>query len=464
MKMKKNIIITACLCCYCLFSPHFLKAQNQLQIFKNQVEQAINNSKAIQNATLENKKVQADNQEVKGKLLPHISMNAMYGYLNTSLNVDLPTTTLPITGINLFEGSNTLKLSSQLFATGATVSQVIFSGLQISNGQKALNEKYKAQELMTQATYDPLAQEIIHSFDQLMLLDDVEVLINDSEKRLNKEHLKVIRAIENGLAIPYDRDKIKLAMLELDSKRAELQSNRDLLYFKLQELTGITIQELKNVKYDLSEILIDSDATEMNRKELEALEASSNAYKYVLKKEKGARLPMVFGFGNVSYANAFNTHMTVKDLPLMGDLKFKANHIQFAPTYAIGVGVKWNIFDGNARKSAIEKAQIDIQINENKIQDTKEKLALLQRKTESDYKLAIKKLSVNKQQVAIAKNNLHLASRQFEEGLLDVTERLEAENEFYKQSLNYYNQILNQRLATTELLKSNGNLYQTIIR
>jgi outer membrane protein TolC len=69
---------------------------------------------------------------------------------------------------------------------------------------------------------------------------------------------------------------------------------------------------------------------------------------------------------------------------------------------------------------------------------------------------------VNQQQRAIAKNNLHLAGRQFEEGLQDVTERLAAENEYYKQSLAYYNQVLSQRAATVELLKSNGNLYQTI--
>ncbi|MGN0003705.1 MAG: TolC family protein, partial [Sphingobacterium composti] len=68
------------------------------------------------------------------------------------------------------------------------------------------------------------------------------------------------------------------------------------------------------------------------------------------------------------------------------------------------------------------------------------------------------------QQMIIAKNNLNLASRQFEEGLQDVTERLEAENEYYKQSLSYYNQILSQRTAATEVLKANGNLYQTIVR
>jgi hypothetical protein len=43
----------------------------------------------------------------------------------------------------------------------------------------------------------------------------------------NKKNLK---AIEEGLAIPYDRDKIKLASLELDSKRIELQGKRKLVF------------------------------------------------------------------------------------------------------------------------------------------------------------------------------------------------------------------------------------------
>jgi outer membrane protein TolC len=296
-----------------------------------------------------------------------------------------------------------------------------------------------------------------------MLLKEVDLLIDDSERRLDKEHLKVLKAIENGLAIPYDRDKIKLAMLELESRRAEVESTRELLYFKLQELTGISVDELASVSYELTELLLTQGSSQqMNRKELQALETAQKAYEYVLKKENGAKLPTLFAFGNISYANAFGTDVTVKDLPYLGDMQMRSNHLQLAPNYMVGVGLKWNIFEGKTHKSAIEKAKLDIRINANKLADTEEKLLLLNRKAQSDYTLSLKKVAVNQQQRAIAKNNLHLAGRQFEEGLQDVTERLAAENEYYKQSLAYYNQVLSQRAATVELLKSNGNLYQTI--
>lgn len=450
----------------CLGSTFTSYAQQAgFQDFKNPVEQAISHNKTLINAQLENQKVALDRENVKGKFLPTVSANAMYGYLNSTLDIDLPTKQLPLLGTSIFDGSQKANISSQMAMAGVTATQVIFSGLQISNGQKALEQKFKAQSLMTEAGYDQLAQEVIHSFDQLMLLKEVDLLINDSEKRLNKEHEKVVKGIENGFAIPYDRDKIKLAMLELESKKAEVQSNRELLLFKLEELTGLSQEELKQVSYQLAELGLNlDDARQMNRKELDALEASGKAYEYVLKKEKGAKLPQVFAFGNISYLNAFGTDVTLKDVPVMGDLKLQSNHLMMAPNFAVGVGMKWTIFEGKTHKTSIEKAKLDIQINDNKLADTREKLSLLQKKTEVDYQLALKKTKVNEQQVAIAKNNLHLASRQFEEGLADVTERLEAENEYYKQSLTYYNQILNQRLAATELLKANGNLYQTITR
>lgn len=438
--------------------------QSQLEIFKNPVRQAVQYNKEVQNTILTNQKTALDREDLKGKLLPTVSANAMYGYVNTGFNLDLPTQTLPFTGLNLFEGSTNGNMSSQIAIGGLTATQVIFSGLQISNGLKALEQKYKAQNLLAEASYDQIAQDVLSSFDQLMLLKEVDLLIDDSEKRLNREHLKVIKAIENGVAIPYDRDKIKLAMLELESKREEVKSGRELLYFRLQEITGMPMESLHDIAYTLQPLHLDENSFVMNRKELQALEASGEAYKYVLKKEQGAKLPMVFAFVNASYINAFDTRMTVKDLPLLDDLKFRSNHLQLAPSFAIGVGAKWTIFEGNTHKIAIEKAKLDLQINENKLKDTKDKLSLLQRKTKSDYLLFNKKLGINEQQMTIAKNNLILASRQFEEGLLDVTERLQAENEFYKQSLSYFNQVLNQRQAASEVLKSNGNLYQTIIQ
>jgi hypothetical protein len=57
----------------------------------------------------------------------------------------------------------------------------------------------------------------------------VEKLINDSENDC-KQKQKEFKSNRRRTSIPYDRDKIKLASLELDSKRIELQGKRKLVF------------------------------------------------------------------------------------------------------------------------------------------------------------------------------------------------------------------------------------------
>src|SRR5699024_3199223 len=155
---------------------------------------------------------------------------------------------------------------------GISVQQVIFTGMQIPNGVKALEEKRKAQEHLTYADKEKTAKEVITAFDQLMLLREADKLIKDSEKRLKKEQKKVKKGIKNGLAIPYDRDKIKLAILELDEKKIELNGNRNLLFSQLKHLTGMSKEELMPIEYELGSLLAEHVSSEVdNRPEIKAL-------------------------------------------------------------------------------------------------------------------------------------------------------------------------------------------------
>lgn len=440
-----------------------LQGQESLSAFKYLVDRTIAHNKNLQNELLLNDKVAWDREEVRGKLLPTLSFQTLYGYVNTGTKLDIPTQALPITGLDLFEGATKGNFSSQLGAVALSATQVVFSGMQITNGQKALEHKHRAQQLLIEAQFDVLAYDMIVTLDQLMLLKEVDVLIEDSQKRLEKEHLKVIKAIENGFSIPYDREKIKLAMLELESRRAEIQSSRELLYYKLEDMTGMPLDSLQQIDFPLERILLSGDGmTLMLRKEVDALEESQEAYNYLLKKEKGGLLPKVFVFGTASYFSVFNTQTNIYELPIVGDLKLKANAFQLTPMLAVGAALRWNIFEGNTHRVNIERAKIDIQMNANKLHDTREKLTLQQRKALADYNLALKKVLVNEQAMTIAANTLNLATRRFEAGLMDVTERLQAENEYYTQSLHYYTQIVTQRSAAVELLKVNGNLFNSI--
>jgi len=432
---------------------------------KAPIQQAIIANRELQGQFMETEKVKIEANMVKNKLLPSVSAAGFYSYFNTGGKLDIPTANIPNTSINLFEGAQDFRLQGQVGLLGVTATQVIFSGLQITNGQKALQEKAKAQQYLAEASKEGIAKDVIQTFDQLMLLKEVQKLIDDSEKRLEKEHLKVSKAIENGLAIPYDREKIKLAMLELEAKKVELNGSRELLYQKLEQDTHLTSEELKKIDYDLLEILLsDHNTTIENRYELKALDASQKAYEYVYKKEKGSGLPQVFAFGSASYSNVFNSKLTLQDVSLLGDVRLRSDQLQLFPTFLVGVGAKWEIFKGGEHKNKLRQAKLDLDINQNKKDDVREKLSLLLKKNRVEYNTANQKLKVNDQQVQVAKNNFNLSLKQYYEGLIDVTELLATENDYYKSTLGYYSQLLQQRKSALEVLHTSGDLLNNILK
>ncbi len=428
------------------------------------IRTAFQANKDLKVKSLEVDKAVLEADGVRSKKLPQVSANGLYGYSHSHGNLDLPTQQLPILNVGLFEGDTDFRMSSQIAYAGVSVRQVIFSGLQIPNGQKALQEKSKAQQYMMEASKENMAKEILASFDQLMLLDEVDKLITDSEKRLRKEQEKVNKAIANGLAIPYDRDKLKLALLELEEKKVELAGSRELLAKKIQQETGLSMEEVMNISYVLSPIYMSDLPNDVDkRSELKALEASAKAYDYLYKKEKGAALPLVFAFGSANYAQVFDSSLSIKDKPVVGDINLHTNHLRLSPSLMVGVGVKWDIFAGGERRNKVRQVQLDQAINETKRVDTQEKLSLLLDKNRVSYTNGNQKLKVGEQQVKVAENNLLMASKQYQAELIDVTELLATENDWYKVNLSYYSNILQQRLAAIELLHTSGKLLETLL-
>ncbi len=447
-----------------LFLGTQLNAQSFIEeVLKEPIKRAIAESAEVRMQEMQGDGTQLDMEIVKGKRLPQVSFMGGYGFLYSQLSTEFPTQYLPIIGTPFLENPLVSNFQTQALLGSLSARQLIFAGNQINNGIKALEEKQKAERFLAEAGKEEIAKEVITTFDQLMLLKEVDKLIVDSEKRLETEHEKVSRAIENGLAIPYDRDKIKLAILELEEKKLEAEGNRNVLLAKLEYLTRMTKTELKSIAYELQAFLLNPGSLDAeNRVELEALKAAKNAREFNYKKEKGSFFPKVFAFGNIAYLNAFDTSIEFKDVPIAGDVRLEAEHIRLEPAVAVGVGLQWDLFKGGENNKNVKKAAIELESSEIKLKDTREKFDLLLFKNKSDFTTAEQKVLVAGQRVKIGENNLQLATKQYQSGLVDLTERLASENEFYKVNLNYYNQILNQRTAAVELLLATGELLNKI--
>ena len=424
------------------------------------IHKALEKSLSQKNKELEIEKLNLQEKGIWYKYIPTVEASAIYSYFDNKLTVDLPTTQIPIINYPLFDGKKTFDNYGNIFNGSIMAKTVLFSGMQIPNGAKAIKEKTKGTQYLKDSEKDQIIKEVINTFDQLSLLKAIDTLIKDSNNRLQIEAKRVQKAIEQGLAVPYDRDKIKLAALELQSKKVELDGKRELIYKKITYLTGYDASQINLVTYELEPyLIINNQLNTENKQEIKALESFKTAYEFLLKKEKGTYLPTVGAFGGVTYSSLFDARATTPVITGVNQaLYLGLNELTISNNWMVGAAVKWEIFTGFERQHKIHEAKININQLQNQIDDTKEKLALLLENNWVNYTVLNKKLEIAYQQEKISKNNLNLASKQYTQGLISVSERLEAENDCFKSAVNKINTLIDQRLAAIETIIATGDL------
>ena len=424
------------------------------------IHKALEKSLSQKNKELEIEKLNLQEKGIWNKYIPTVEASAIYSYFDNKLTVDLPTTQIPIINYPLFDGKTPFDNYGNIFNGSIMAKTVLFSGMQIPNGAKAIKEKTKGTQYLKDSEKDEIIKEVINTFDQLSLLKAIDTLIKDSNNRLQNEAKRVQKAIEQGLAVPYDRDKIKLAALELQSKKVELDGKRELIYKKITYLTGYSASQTNLVTYELEPyLIINNQLNTENKQEIKALESFKTAYEFLLKKEKGTYLPTVGAFGGVTYSSLFDARATTPVITGVNQaLYLGLNELTISNNWMVGAAVKWEIFTGFERQHKIHEAKININQLQNQIDDTKEKLALLLENNWVNYTVLNKKLEIAYQQEKISKNNLNLASKQYTQGLISVSERLEAENDCFKSAVNKINTLIDQRLAAIETIIATGDL------
>jgi outer membrane protein TolC len=438
-----------------------LIAQNNLSeieidLIRRSLKKSYNLKKSIHELSIDS----IERKIIRQNFIPTLELDAKYGYGGSRINADVPTVELPITGIELFEGESRFDMQGQIFNTNLTAKALLFSGLQVNYGSKATEEKIKAKNFMLNAKKADIIKDMIDTFDKIEMLKQSEIVLTKSEERLAKEKERVISAIKNGLAIPYDRDKITAAELNLASKKIELYGNLSLLYLKLSMLTDVEISILKKYDFNLKPwILKHTSNSFSDRVELKALEASINAYDYKLKMNQNSFLPKVQAVASLSYSNLFNANLQTPYALSGGEnVNLELNKFELFPTYFLGVGMQWELFSGLKHNNNVHIAQIEKSMAEEEKNEVEEKLELFARKVQVDFEVKNQQLIYKEQEMKVAKNSLNNAIKSYHQGLISISDLLETETEYQNAVLNYYKFVVQQRIAAVDLLVSNGSL------
>jgi outer membrane protein TolC len=361
-------------------------------------------------------------------------------------------------GIQLPSISNSIdgNLYGNYLGVDLTAKMLLYSGGQVSNLSKAMTEKIKAQEALSDKCRSDVISEVITCYDQLALLIQSKNVLNESSVRLAAEKKYAVTALKNGLATSFDTLKIAVANANLAAKLSEYESKKTLLYQKLSQLTGKPADSFESMNAGLYTLFFANPVSDINnRAELRALSAGVEAQKFLMKSEKSHYLPKIQAIASVRYDNVFNA-MTEFNAPI--PMNMAIENIGLGPTYMVGAGFKWEIFDRSGGPAKVRQAALEVKKAENAREEARELLELNQSRASTTYKASIAQVEYKDKQRIAARMALELAQKSYNEGMINITERLATETEMQNAELEYLQSVFEQRQSVIECYKATGDL------
>jgi outer membrane protein TolC len=332
---------------------------------------------------------------------------------------------------------------------GLTAKWTLFTGLKAPNLVKAMNHKIEAQEQMYAQEEADLITEVSKYYDKLALLEQTRSVLEIQQLRLEKETLVAKKALEQGLITNHEFQKVEIAQLKLASKQLEYEGGKELLLLKLHQLTGIAITDLSTIKVALIPRLQGSTANSyLDRPEFLAIDEVRKAKEYQYKSEINGYLPKVQAFAAHQYAGMTNGNV--------GSLGVK--EMSAYPINAVGVDMKWELFDGLHTQGKRQQIKIELEQTKNKKEEVQQLLELNYRNCVSQFKNLSAQTKLKDKQRNSSKKSLEISYKEYQNGLIQLSEFLDAQAEFTTTILDYYETVWAQRNSALELLKATGSL------
>jgi len=449
-----------------------IQAQTTDVSLKNLVEKSLQHSQKLKIKKAESEQYHHDKQTAYSSYLPSVSLEGTYTYLNDDIM-------LPDDFNKLLMGSQALllkeaagipfntKLTPEILGAlaqqGVTLKEIppiqernvlkanvsaqmiLFSGLKIPYSIKATDELIKMTDCLSEQEKNYLVKEVVTTYDKMGVIVVSQEVLENTSHYLDEQERFVNKAIATGLTTDLDLQRINLAKEQLKAKQIELNSSRKLLAARLSQLSGVSSQDIENIKPELKQFPVSDSLNNINqRSDVKALEHAISASEYNQKIQYTEYIPKVFAFGK--------KELITQDLSA------------FDPEWYVGVGVRWTIFDKFSSHHNAQKAKLNTIILEDRKEEAVELLTLGMQKSRFNIEKNIQLAEVAEKEVTLAEKSYNLSLKEYQNGIISMKTHLESINDLEKAKLNRIQAIYEQRISVIELYDVTGNLYETAIR
>jgi outer membrane protein TolC len=325
---------------------------------------------------------------------------------------------------------------TQNYATRFEILQPIINADGIFE-RKAAKAKMEAYQLQTERTKEYLELEVSKSFMQLQLAYKA-VGVLEKANQTSQANLKLVENyFKQGMLQKTDLLSVQVRVGEIANQlqyaKSAVKNASDYLAFLLNEDTngGVykPIETLENQMQPQTVSLL----LPASRKDLVAMEKSSEAYKSMMQSGKMSFLPRLNAFGSYEI--------------------YDTQFMQFgASGYTLGAQLSWDLFDGYKSIGKLEKSKVEFQKAEVETEQYKKQSQLELNKASRQLIDAENKVNVSKLAFEQTAESYRIRQNRFTQGLEKTSDLLLTETQMAQKELEYLQAVFEYNFTKMYLL------------
>lgn len=443
-----------------------------LSLFGITLEESIDlarqNNKDLLMAEMEVSKADNTYYDVRGTLLPQISLQGGYSLSKTHLPNKVKNASIPsvsqmldpdqatqsdwmiagvLDGITAGMVPSSPKEEGSL-AMQLKMDQVLFLGGKLINGIKGVDRYRSIQRLQ----YSVKEQDVILQTTQLFyatLLAKKVVEIQEEALATARAHLNRVQIFESeGQVSEFDLLRAQLEVAKMEPGLLKAQNDYELALEAFRKQIGAEdknfIPEGEFILPNIPDISLDEaqEIAMQERTELELLNIATEIKQLTFNAERSNFMPNVAMNASASLYSAADGYAIKKD--------------DFGTQYSIGIGFSIPIFTGLSNSNKISYARHDLGLAKLQEENTRDLIRLQIKQNHHKLTHAVQNYEVQEQNIRMAQRNLELAQVRFENQMGIQLEVFDAQTMLSSIKMQYIAAIYEVIAAERELTKSIG--------
>lgn len=429
------------------------------------VELARENNKDLRKAKEEVEKYRQEYNNVRGNLLPQISLSGGYQFKHTRLpDSVIPTIPTLNSWLDSSPTANEQSIADYIdimfpsflpsqetdeysLAGTVSLSQVIFMGGKLINGINIAGKLYHLHKKRYWLEEQNLIFDTIDLYYKTKLASEVAEIQHEA---LNFAHLyyqQVQNMFREGLVSEYDKLRADLEVKKLEPEVLEADKNARLAresfanHLNLDDKDIVLTDEIVLPEMEIIELEKAIAEALKNRRELELSQIGVEVNKVTLRYEKGNFLP--------------NIGLTA-DYTYFGSDEEKIEEDDWGSSYSIGLGFSMPLFTGFSNSAKIKKARHSLKQAELDHLTLQEMIELDVRNSYWQWQADLEKVQTQKSNVELAAKGLEIANARYENQVSNQLEVIDAQLQLKAAKLNFMNAKYSALISYQKLLKAMG--------